>query len=539
MLSNFEYFYNNITNYIKYINPPSNIYVYNNTIDFILFNSTEKGIENYKSYCEKYNMAILNLNECFEELRKQYQSTEYLNFYVGLFNLKRSDTLTPQFDFIIYDQYGIKYKNEICNEIKVSKSFKDSSLVNDLYEKFKNKNINTLFYSKENEFYSDICCTYSNNSYDILLEDRYEMFHNNTNYKFCEDNCKVININISNYRVDCNCSNINSFNKYNLKDYGIYKEDKIIYDKNFQFMKCSKSLFKKDFEKNYGNYITLTFFFTQTINVIIFFLRGFKNFNSLLNKISIKKVNNNQINNDIPNDSNKNLQHININNPVNPPRKFKYVNKMNLESSDDDNKTIKNFNQNDIQSSSREISSSRKISSKNDNESNIYNRHYIYKIGNYINKYFNKLKRKNDSINNTNEENKESEKRKYYENEKDDLKNTISELEITNIKCSILFCKNIKKKHKLISLFNNNKYDISVYKFSLFILTLTLDLLFCCLFNSSSNISKLYQKQKKFTGKEVLIGFYSLLPSYFITKLIDCCMEYKNDLKYYINNKKI
>ena len=107
---------------------------------------------------------------------------------------------------------------------------------------------------------------------------------------------------------------------------------------------------------------------------------------------------------------------------------------------------------------------------------------------------------------------------------------------IINIKCSKLFCKNIKSKHKLISLFNPSKYDINIYKFSLFILTITLDLLFCCLFDSNSNISKLYQKQKKYTGKEILFGFYSLLPSYFITKLIDCCMEYKNDLKYYINN---
>ena len=67
--------------------------------------------------------------------------------------VKEHDTLTPQFDFIIYDKNGIKYKNEICNEIKISKSFKDSSLINDLYEKFKNKNINTLFYSKENKFF--------------------------------------------------------------------------------------------------------------------------------------------------------------------------------------------------------------------------------------------------------------------------------------------------------------------------------------------------------------------------------------------------
>ena len=239
LISNFDDFYNGITNYIISINPPSNIYIYNDTINFILFNSTDESIEDYKSYCEKYNMAILNLNECFEELRKEYQIAEYLYFYVALFNFKRSDTNTPQFDFIIYNQYGVKYRNEICNEIKISKSFKNNIVSSDLINKYTNSNIDTIYYSKSNKFYNDICFTCSNDSYDILLEDRYEIFHNNTNYYFCEDNCNITDINFSNFRVDCVCSNISSFNEYNKKEYGIYKEEKIIYDKNFQFMKCS------------------------------------------------------------------------------------------------------------------------------------------------------------------------------------------------------------------------------------------------------------------------------------------------------------
>ncbi len=40
-----------------------------------------------------------------------------------------------------------------------------------------------------------------------------------------------------------------SFDEHNLKDYRIYKKDKIIYDKNLQFLKCSKLLFKKIFLK--------------------------------------------------------------------------------------------------------------------------------------------------------------------------------------------------------------------------------------------------------------------------------------------------
>ena len=90
---------------------------------------------------------------------------------------------------MIYNQYGVKYKNGICNEITISKSFKDNILSSDdLINEYTNKNIDTIYYSKSNKFYNDICFSCSNDSYDILLEDRYEIFHNNTNYCFCEEN---------------------------------------------------------------------------------------------------------------------------------------------------------------------------------------------------------------------------------------------------------------------------------------------------------------------------------------------------------------
>ena len=56
--------------------------------------------------------------------------------------------------------------------------------------------------------------------------------------------------------------------------------------------------------------------------------------------------------------------------------------------------------------------------SNNDNKTN----HFINKIGNYIIKYYNKLKRKTNKINTIEGEKKECEKRKYYENKKKILK---------------------------------------------------------------------------------------------------------------------
>ena len=72
--------------------------------------------------------------------------------------------------------------------------------------------------------------------YDILLEDRYEIFHNHKNYYFCEKNYNVNNIDLLNYTVDCICSNITSLTQYNHKEYGIYKKKKYFLIKISNFL---------------------------------------------------------------------------------------------------------------------------------------------------------------------------------------------------------------------------------------------------------------------------------------------------------------
>ena len=98
-----------------------------------------------------------------------------------------------------------------------------------------------------------------------------------------------------------------------MKDYGIYKKEKIIYDKNLQFMKCSKLLFKKDFfKKNYGNYILLILFISQFISSIIFCNKIFNN--NIFIKSSIpNNIANKHINDIISSDSERNSNNENIN----------------------------------------------------------------------------------------------------------------------------------------------------------------------------------------------------------------------------------
>ena len=525
-LNNFEDFYKGITNYIISVNPPSNVYVYNNKIKFYLYNSTDDGMKDYKELTDLYNITILNLDDCFNKIRNSNIINENYIFYVALFEFNRDDVMTPQYNFIIFNQNGVKYQNNICDKILISKSFKNSTLMNYVFEYYQNYSLDIIYYSESNKFYNDICTPVSNESYDILLEDRYDLYHNNSNYYFCEENCNITNIDVENSKVNCICSNITSFFEYEKATYKKYKENKIIKDKNFQFMKCSKLLFKNNFfTKNYGNYIILVSIFFQIINVIVFFSCSINQISILLGKTPPKPLEKIQINyeNDFdhlseksgknsPNSQNEKInKNINKNEeeqiePSNPPKLNKETDTYNI----DDDENIKK------------------------------NNYYVYKVGKSIENFYNDLM-KNGSRKIYGNKKKSYKKKDNYFTEKNsneiesegNFKDGITSQKLiqNNNSFSRIYCLIIKRKHKFITLCNNDKYDICIYKFSLFILTISLDLMFCCLFNFNSNISKLYKKKKELSGKEILTAIYSLLCTYFITKIIDCIMEYKSELE--------
>ena len=490
-INDFDNFYKGITNYIISVNPPSNIYVYNDNINYAFYNSTENGKKEYKNLIDKYNITYLNLDECLNEIRKSNIIYKNYVFYIALFEFKRNDVMTPQFDFILYNQYGVKHQNEICKNVSVTKSFKNSTLMDYVFEKYKNDSIDILYYSKSNKFYNDICVKCSNDSYDILLEDRYELYHNNSNYYFCEENCNITNIDLENYKVDCVCSNLSSFSEYSQKSYKKYKEEKVIKDKNFQVMKCHISPFTSEFlKKNVGNYVILGSFLIQITDCIIFCINGFK-------KLALS-----------------------LEIPINPPSKSLHLkNKNNL-----NKKSIQNyFNK----STPNEIQKTEEATTNNLNDYDEIkkNKYFVYKVGRSIEEYYNNLKKKyrHNKIN--------------FDKKNNNIKNTENSVsddfsDFSRTTYSDLYCFTIRNKHKIISLFNNGKYDIVVYKISLFILTLSLDIFFCCLFDFNSHIKRLYQKKTIFIGKdEFLIAISSLLCSYFITKIIDCFMEYKSELE--------
>ena len=56
----------------------------------------------------------------------------------------------------------------------------------------------------EDEFFNDICYSYSENDSDMILKDRVEYIYEN--YSICENNCDYEKINLNESIVTCKCS---------------------------------------------------------------------------------------------------------------------------------------------------------------------------------------------------------------------------------------------------------------------------------------------------------------------------------------------
>ena len=65
---------------------------------------------------------------------------------------------------------------------------------------------NELFkHVPSNEFYNDICSSYTQNGCDITLKDRQNEFINN-NYTLCEDGCSFNGYEAKTKKIECNCN---------------------------------------------------------------------------------------------------------------------------------------------------------------------------------------------------------------------------------------------------------------------------------------------------------------------------------------------
>jgi len=234
----------------------------------------------------KDNISTIYLGECEKKLKKQNNISENEYLLIFKMDIYKEGSSIPIIEYEVYDP---KTKNQlnlsICNDTKIQ------ILVPVMIEE---NNINK--YNSSDDYYNDICYTYTTESgTDIILTDRKNEFINN-NMSICETNCEYEGYEIDSKKAKC---------KYEVKikiplmsEIAINKN--LLMDKldiknslNIKILKCYKLLLSiNGLKNNIGSYILLSIIFIISICLIVFLIKDYNKIIVMIYKITSYSKNN-------------------------------------------------------------------------------------------------------------------------------------------------------------------------------------------------------------------------------------------------------
>ena len=263
--------------------------------------NTENELEVLKGKSNSSNkFSVIDLGECANYLRNHYKFNENTSFliikYEKITNISSERTL----QYEVYEPYNkTKLNLSICNNITIDVYVPVilSEKMKNLYEELKEKGYD--LFDIESSFYQDICTPYkSENGTDVPLSDRINYYYNNEETA-CQSNCKFSDYLMESQYLKCDCDISNS--EINTKESKKFKP-KLIYESffsvlkysNYKVLKCSKLAFTiKSFTNNKGSIITIVYFLTFLLCLIINLIKGINQLKKdILNNIIEKSENN-------------------------------------------------------------------------------------------------------------------------------------------------------------------------------------------------------------------------------------------------------
>ena len=115
-----------------------------------------------------------------------------------------SQSVVNQVGYQAFDDEQKPLNLSLCNNTNVQIFYllkSNSSLDISFISSFQDSNID--LFNLDNEFFTDICFSYSYSENDVVLEDRIKDFYQN--YSLCDDGCTNNDIKIEYMTVTCDC----------------------------------------------------------------------------------------------------------------------------------------------------------------------------------------------------------------------------------------------------------------------------------------------------------------------------------------------
>ena len=434
-----------------------------------------QALKNYKS------KIIIDLFECETKLIQKYNIYDNNNSLVILIiEIEEKGMKIPKVEYEVFNKNFTKVNLEIC---------KYSRVIISIPVKI-NETINQ--HNASSDYYNNLCSrTTSYYGTDICLSDRRKEFikYNKT---LCEEDCILIDYDFGNERSKCSC--LTKIKIPFLKDIKFDKKKLLNNFKdinniaNINFMKCFKTVFKKDFLKyNYGFMIFILGILLYFICDIIFCCK-LNNFNKIIKEIvsaknyisKISKMKNNKANKKAINVyKNKSFKNSNIifNYIFNKLKHKRYKKNIRKRQSMNFNNSI---NTNSFLKKSKTFKNCTNLMKKKKKIKNVF----LPTYKNNTNKNINFIKYKNIL--------------KYNDKEINSLPYQLAILKDKRTYCQYYISLLKTKNYFIFTFFNNNDYNSKAIKIFLFFFSFDVSLTVNALFFSDKTMNKIYEDKGDF-----------------------------------------
>ena len=315
-----------------------------------------------------YNSTHVYFEECEKILRKHYNisNSSILSFVQLELDNDDEKSFINQVEYQTFNDKKEVLDLSLCKDvnIQIHHSIKEGINLNkDSISEFNNSGIN-IFDIKDN-FFNDICNSYSNTSNDIILHDRIKYIYQN--YSLCNQECIFNNIDLENMTILCDCSvkqNLSTeLAPLNLQE----EKESSIMDSNIGVIRCYHLVFSLENKlKNVGFLIFVALIIINTLFLILYYMKGIKSvlnfiFNEMVKYGYLRK--NNKF---FFEDKSKNYSELDVIKKKNKKRSQRISNPLKINKKDEkDNKIYK---QNRKKKKRKSVLKKGNISQKNDEE---------------------------------------------------------------------------------------------------------------------------------------------------------------------------
>ena len=229
---------------------------------------------NYKDLYN--NSTYIDFSECEKTLRRinNIPPSKELFLVTLEIYIKDEKSLTNQVEYEVYDDKKNKLDLSVCenDEIDIYYSISNATLIDrDKIKYFSDLGIDIL--NSSDAFFNDICYPYSENSVDIILNDRIEDIYQN--YSMCDNNCNYNKIDLKSMTITCKCGTKKAVNSQLEKLTFDHILLDIISNSSIGVVKCYNLVFNFNNKlENMGFWIFTIIFVINTSFVIHYFIYG-------------------------------------------------------------------------------------------------------------------------------------------------------------------------------------------------------------------------------------------------------------------------